>query len=221
MLIEAPLEGVAGEVVNIATGIDIPVADVAALVIEAVGDPPMSRSRTVEERPGQVDQHLGSTAKLERPHGLARPNELRRRAGVHGRVVPRERGLVAGDSPAPRRPRLLVLGAGPAQFGLLEAARRRGLLVIAADRDRRRPGSARRRAGAVSTRRAGLERLARPGFRSTESSRREPTGRLGSRRGSPSGSGFDTRSIPRRGLATTKSAPARALRGGRRPQPHA
>jgi len=41
---------------------------------------------------------------------------------------------VAGDPPA-RRPRLLVLGAGPAQLGLLEAARRRGLHVIAADRD--------------------------------------------------------------------------------------
>jgi len=41
---------------------------------------------------------------------------------------------VAGDSPA-RRPRLLVLGAGPAQLGLLEAAHRRGLHVIAADRD--------------------------------------------------------------------------------------
>jgi biotin carboxylase len=41
---------------------------------------------------------------------------------------------VAGDAPA-RRPRLLVLGAGPAQLGLLEAARERGLHVIAADRD--------------------------------------------------------------------------------------
>jgi biotin carboxylase len=33
-----------------------------------------------------------------------------------------------------------VLGAGPAQFGLLEAARRRGLHVIAADRDPAAPG---------------------------------------------------------------------------------
>jgi biotin carboxylase len=42
--------------------------------------------------------------------------------------------LVAGDAPA-RRARLLVLGAGPAQFGLLEAARGRDLHVIAVDRD--------------------------------------------------------------------------------------
>lgn len=41
---------------------------------------------------------------------------------------------MAGD-PAPRRARLLVLGAGPAQLGLLAAARARGLYVIAADRD--------------------------------------------------------------------------------------
>ena len=38
-------------------------------------------------------------------------------------------------SGAPPGKRLLVLGAGPAQLGLLEAARRRGLFVIAVDRD--------------------------------------------------------------------------------------
>ena len=37
--------------------------------------------------------------------------------------------------------RLLVLGAGPAQLGLLEAARARGLMVIAADRSPLAPGS--------------------------------------------------------------------------------
>ena len=36
--------------------------------------------------------------------------------------------------------RLLVLGAGPAQLGLLRAARRRGLFVIACDRDPEAPG---------------------------------------------------------------------------------
>ena len=48
---------------------------------------------------------------------------------------------MAGDSPADERPkRLLVLGAGPAQLGLLEAARGRGLEVIALDRDPAAPG---------------------------------------------------------------------------------
>jgi biotin carboxylase len=41
-----------------------------------------------------------------------------------------------------RRPRLLVLGAGPAQLGLLAAARARGLWVVAADRDPAAPGFA-------------------------------------------------------------------------------
>ena len=37
--------------------------------------------------------------------------------------------------PLDRLPTILVLGAGPAQLGLLEAARARGLHVVAADRD--------------------------------------------------------------------------------------
>jgi biotin carboxylase len=41
-----------------------------------------------------------------------------------------------------RRARLLVLGAGPAQLGLLEAARERGLDVVAADADPEAPGFA-------------------------------------------------------------------------------
>jgi biotin carboxylase len=69
---------------------------------------------------------------------------------------------VAGDPPA-RRPRLLVLGAGPAQLGLLEAARRRGLYVIAADRDPQAIGfeHADERAVISTDDEPALERLAR------------------------------------------------------------
>jgi biotin carboxylase len=44
------------------------------------------------------------------------------------------------STPAPAGKRLLVLGAGPAQLGLLAAARERGLFVIALDRDPAAPG---------------------------------------------------------------------------------
>jgi biotin carboxylase len=40
-----------------------------------------------------------------------------------------------GVPASPAEPRLLVLGAGPAQLGLLRAARERGVFVIACDRD--------------------------------------------------------------------------------------
>jgi dTDP-glucose 4,6-dehydratase len=63
-LIEAPLETVAGEVLNVATGVDLSVEEIARLVLEAVGDPSVGVVH-VEERPGQVDRHVGSTDKLE------------------------------------------------------------------------------------------------------------------------------------------------------------
>ena len=43
-------------------------------------------------------------------------------------------------SPRSRSPRVLVLGAGPAQLGLLEAARERGLWLAVVDRDTSAPG---------------------------------------------------------------------------------
>jgi len=69
---------------------------------------------------------------------------------------------VAGDAPA-RRPRLLVLGAGPAQLGLLEAARDLGVHVIAADRDPQAAGFglADERALISTDDEPALERLAR------------------------------------------------------------
>jgi biotin carboxylase len=69
--------------------------------------------------------------------------------------------LVEGD-PQDRGQRLLVLGAGPAQLGLLAAARRLGLYVIAADRDPGAPGFryADRRAIVSVEDEQGIERLA-------------------------------------------------------------
>src|SRR5690242_15013644 len=64
-VIAAPLDAVVGEVLNVATGVDIPVAAIADCVLELLGKPG-SLKAFVTERPGQVDRHIGSTDKLER-----------------------------------------------------------------------------------------------------------------------------------------------------------
>jgi dTDP-glucose 4,6-dehydratase len=63
-IIEAPLEVVAGETINVATGVDIPVGEIADLVLELLGRPATLREN-VDERPGQVRRHIGSTDKAE------------------------------------------------------------------------------------------------------------------------------------------------------------
>ena len=60
--IEADVDAVAGEVVNVATGVDVSVSDIADLVLEMLGKPASLKSN-VDERPGQVDRHIGSTEK--------------------------------------------------------------------------------------------------------------------------------------------------------------
>ena len=67
-VIAAPLEDVAGEVLNVATGADIPVDEIADAVLDALGKP-SSLKEFVTERPGQVDRHIGSTEKMERLTG--------------------------------------------------------------------------------------------------------------------------------------------------------
>jgi dTDP-glucose 4,6-dehydratase len=64
-LIEADLDAVAGEVINLATGGDVSVSRIADLVLEALGKP-ASLKDFVAERPGQVRRHVGSTEKAER-----------------------------------------------------------------------------------------------------------------------------------------------------------
>ncbi len=60
----ADVDAVAGEVVNVATGVDIAVAEIAELVLEGLGKP-ASLKVHVDERLGQVDRHIGSTEKAE------------------------------------------------------------------------------------------------------------------------------------------------------------
>jgi len=63
--IAADLDLVAGEVINVATGVDISVNEIADLVLDALGKPD-SLKVNVSERMGQVDRHIGSTEKARR-----------------------------------------------------------------------------------------------------------------------------------------------------------
>jgi dTDP-glucose 4,6-dehydratase len=67
-IIDADLDRIAGEVLNVATGVDITVAEIADLVLDCLGKP-RSLRRHLPERPGQVDRHIGSTEKMERLTG--------------------------------------------------------------------------------------------------------------------------------------------------------
>ncbi len=67
-VIEAPLDDVAGEVLNVATGVDLSVGEIADRVLDAL-DKPASLKDFVSERPGQVDRHVGSTEKTARLTG--------------------------------------------------------------------------------------------------------------------------------------------------------
>ncbi|HET7046355.1 MAG TPA: GDP-mannose 4,6-dehydratase [Gaiellaceae bacterium] len=64
-IIAAPLDAVAGETINVATGIDLPVSEIADLVLDTLGKPRELKEH-VPERPGQVDRHIGSTDRAER-----------------------------------------------------------------------------------------------------------------------------------------------------------
>jgi dTDP-glucose 4,6-dehydratase len=68
-VIAADIDSIAGEVINVATGVDISVSDIADLVLEAVGKPAELKTH-VPERLGQVDRHIGSTDKAERLLGF-------------------------------------------------------------------------------------------------------------------------------------------------------
>jgi dTDP-glucose 4,6-dehydratase len=63
-IIAADRDTVAGEVFNVATGIDISVTEIANHVLDALGKPHSLKVHT-HERPGQVHRHIGSTEKAE------------------------------------------------------------------------------------------------------------------------------------------------------------
>ena len=61
-IVAAPLERVAGQVLNVATGVDVDVQSIAERICDSLGKP-RSLIAHVPDRPGQVDRHIGSTGK--------------------------------------------------------------------------------------------------------------------------------------------------------------
>jgi dTDP-glucose 4,6-dehydratase len=64
-MIETDRDLIAGEVFNVATGVDISVTEIANQVLDAL-DKPQSLKVHTDERPGQVHRHIGSTEKAEK-----------------------------------------------------------------------------------------------------------------------------------------------------------
>jgi dTDP-glucose 4,6-dehydratase len=64
-MIDTDLAGLAGEVVNVATGVDITIEEIADRVLQVLGKPADLKER-VPDRRGQVQRHIGSTEKAER-----------------------------------------------------------------------------------------------------------------------------------------------------------
>ncbi len=102
-VIASDIDLLAGEVVNVATGTDISVSEIADAVLDVLGKPAALKT-FVDERPGQVDRHIGSTEKAERllgwrarttfEEGLARTVEwYRDNEGWWRGILERERGV--------------------------------------------------------------------------------------------------------------------------------
>ena len=59
---EVSLERIVGETINVATGVDESVEQIADMILAELGKPASLKQHT-EDRPGQVDRHIGSTDK--------------------------------------------------------------------------------------------------------------------------------------------------------------
>ena len=59
---EAPLDAIVGETINVATGVDESVEEIADAILEILGKP-ASLKQHITDRPGQVDRHIGSTGR--------------------------------------------------------------------------------------------------------------------------------------------------------------
>ena len=137
-IIAADIDGLAGEVVNVATGIDISVKRRRGLGARGGRRGRGEGLRRGAARPGRPPHRLDRQARgADR---LARPDELRARARADRRLVPRERGLVEGA------PQLATASPRPRSRARADRAPARGTRARPLrDRGRPRPRGARLR----------------------------------------------------------------------------
>jgi dTDP-glucose 4,6-dehydratase len=74
-VLEAPLDAIMGEVINLGTGVATDVLTIAHRVMELNGGATLSLEH-IEDRPGQVDLHISSTDKAERLLGWRATTKL-------------------------------------------------------------------------------------------------------------------------------------------------
>ena len=135
---EVPLEHIVGETINVATGIDESVEQIADMILASLGKP-ASLKHHIADRPGQVDRHIGSTDRGGGAARLALEHLLRGRPRPDDRVVSGQPGMVDGG-PGRRDDRadgltLVVLGGGPAQRHAIDAAQALGVRTVVCDAD--------------------------------------------------------------------------------------
>jgi hypothetical protein len=113
-IIAAPLERITGQVLNVATGVDVDVQSIADRICDSLGKP-RSLIAHVPDRPGQVDRPSARPTRrgVRRPgahrrvrRGLERTSLVRRQSGVVGcahRRPQRRHSLVLSSCSAPGR----------------------------------------------------------------------------------------------------------------------
>ena len=102
-IIAAPLERVAGQVLNVATGVDVDVQSIAERICDSLGKP-RSLITHVPDRPGQVDRHIGSTGKAAESWAGARASASTRVSSARSAGTPTtRRGGLRTSPPSARR----------------------------------------------------------------------------------------------------------------------
>ena len=84
--IEAPLDKVRGQSINLGSGESISILDIARMILREMGKPE-DLIVHLGDRPGQVAHHISSTEKAQRLLGISPGTALLGRFAAHNRLV--------------------------------------------------------------------------------------------------------------------------------------